>query len=261
MQNTDIQIVKRCFCRNFESYNQEAAVQKQIAEKLGELISMFGQQKFDRVLEIGCGTGFLTREILHRFGVGEYFLNDIADFVFAETELLAFRQAQGTFRFIQGDAEKITFPGNFDAVFSASCFQWFHHFENFVSNIWNQMNPEGVLAFSSFGENNFREIKAITGVGLNYLIVSELIRLLSPCFEIIHAEEWLQYEYFQNPLAVLKHMKRTGVNGLKKDFFGKEKLQYFQDEYLKLHWSDGEKVRLTYHPIVVLARKKSRTIG
>ena len=60
MYITDKQILKTRFNRNFESYNQQAIVQQQIASKLVALLLKFGQTRFERLLEIGCGTGFIT---------------------------------------------------------------------------------------------------------------------------------------------------------------------------------------------------------
>lgn len=257
MQHTDKQIIKRCFSRNTETYKRQAVVQQQVASKLADLTVVFNRVHFKRVLEIGCGTGFLTSEILSRYSADEYYLNDIADTVLTEIELLASGMHFNKYRFISGDAETISLPKNNDAIFSSSCFQWFNHFESFVPKAWHLLSPKGILAFSTFGRENYNEIKAVSGVGLEYLSMVKLIELLRPSFNIVHAEQWVQKEYFPGPLEVLKHMKLSGVNGLKKGYFGKAELLDFQEKYRALFSNSDEMVSLTYHPILILAQKKN----
>ena len=52
-------LIKQRFCRKLDSYNENARIQKQMAEKL---INNFlpKKTKYQKVLEIGCGTGLLT---------------------------------------------------------------------------------------------------------------------------------------------------------------------------------------------------------
>ena len=49
------------------------------------------------------------------------------------------------------------------------------------------------------------EIRQLTGHGLDYLSVEELQALLSPHFDILHAEEEVVTLPFPTPQAVLKH--------------------------------------------------------
>lgn len=261
MQHTDKQIVKRCFSRNTETYKCQAVVQQQVASKLADLIAVFNRTHFNQALEIGCGTGFLTCEILSRYSTDKYYLNDIADIVLAEIELLASDMHFNKYRFISGDAETIPLPGNNDAIFSSSCFQWFNHFESFVPKAWHLLNPNGILAFSTFGMENYREIKMVSGVGLEYISMDKLIELLNPYFDIVHAEQWVQKEYFPDPFEVLKHMKLSGVNGLKKGYFGKAELLDFQEKYRALFSNGDQSMSLTYHPILILAQKKAALVS
>lgn len=62
------------------------------------------------------------------------------------------------------------------------------------------------------------EIRQLTGHGLDYLSVEELQALLSPGFDILHAEEEVISLPFPTPQAVLKHLKQTGVTGTEKGY-------------------------------------------
>ena len=48
-----------------DKYDENAFVQRITAEKL---VSSLSQKKFDKILEIGCGTGILTKQIEQNLG-------------------------------------------------------------------------------------------------------------------------------------------------------------------------------------------------
>lgn len=256
MQITDKQIVKRCFGRNIETYNNHAVIQQQIASRLTDLLLDNGINQFERVLEVGCGTGFLTREVLRDFSVKEFWINDLVDSVEEEIKDVVSGFGFENYQFIPGDAEVIPLPEKIDAVLTSSCVQWFHHFEGFVSKVSDALLQNGIMAFSTFGEENYKEIKTILNIGLEYKTLAEYEKIISRQFEVIHAEEWVRQELFSCPASVLKHMKQTGVNGLNNSYFGKEQLRKFDESYRQLFTQADGSVCLTYHPIIVIAKKK-----
>ena len=54
----DKKLVRDRFSKNLEKYNEHARIQKRMAERL---FSFIPEKKYKRILEIGCGTGFLTK--------------------------------------------------------------------------------------------------------------------------------------------------------------------------------------------------------
>ena len=55
--------IKYRFKRSVESYEENAPVQRRIADHLFELLQGILDYQPDKILEIGCGTGLLTRRI------------------------------------------------------------------------------------------------------------------------------------------------------------------------------------------------------
>lgn len=253
---TDKEIVKKRFGNRLTSYHQEAMVQKQIAEKLASLFLEKHHTPINRALEIGSGTGFLTKQILLKTTINELLLNDLSESALLETQKVLTQLNRSIYEFIPGDAECISFPNDIDVVFSSSCFHWFHDLETFFKKIHKILNEQGIIAFSSFGEENFNEIKKTLHIGLEYNSLQTQIDLLSPHFEIVHAEEWKESIPFLNPKEVLKHIQQTGVNALQKGLFGKDKFQSFSETYQNLFSNSDKSVNLTYHPIIIIARKK-----
>ena len=58
------QLITRRFSRAVESYNREAVVQKQIAYRMSDMLNHYLPRPCGRILEIGSGTGFLTRRLM-----------------------------------------------------------------------------------------------------------------------------------------------------------------------------------------------------
>ena len=71
------QLITRRFSRAIESYNREATAQKQIAGRLNDMLAHYLPARPRHVLEIGSGTGFLTRPLLRTFHPEKLILNDI----------------------------------------------------------------------------------------------------------------------------------------------------------------------------------------
>lgn len=253
---TDKNTIEKCFKKGSETYNSKALIQKKIAAKLAHLLLQNGYSDINRLLEIGCGTGFLTQQMLYNFSIKEYFINDLVEKSVSDIKELTAEFKKTNFEFIQGDAENIEFPTQLNAIISTSTFQWFNYFDEFVLKMKSQLKPGGIIAFSTFGTNNYREIKATLNVGLEYKSKEELKGILESNFSLIHAEEWIEQKEFKNPTEVLKHMKLTGVNGLKTTFFGKERLAKFNSDYNKLFATKNSTVQLTYNPIIIIAKLK-----
>ena len=116
------QLITRRFSRAIESYNREATAQKQIAGRLNDMLAHYLPARPRHVLEIGSGTGFLTRPLLRTFHPEKLILNDIChEMSTCFADLLSDRQVT----FIPGDAEQLSFPSGQDLIVSCSALQWF----------------------------------------------------------------------------------------------------------------------------------------
>lgn len=160
--------------------------------------------------------------------------------------------------FLPCDAETLDFPQGTDLITSCSTLQWFADTERFFARCHHFLSDGGILAFSTFGKKNMREIHTLTEHGLEYLSLDNLKVLLSPRFEILYAEEEIVSLPFGTPLEVLQHLKQTGVTGTEKRVWTRGRLQSFCDEYIRMCGNDDRSVSLTYHPIYVIARKRER---
>ena len=246
------QLITRRFSRAIESYNREATAQKQIAGRLNDMLAHYLPARPRHVLEIGSGTGFLTRPLLRTFHPEKLILNDIChEMSTCFADLLSDRQVT----FIPGDAEQLSFPSGQDLIVSCSALQWFVSPELFFKRCNTLLSGHRYFAFSTFGKENLKEIAAVTGSGLHYYSLEELKKSLSMHYNIVTAGEERIRLTFATPLDVLYHLKHTGVTAVCRQAWTKGDLQEFCDKYAKL-FSCGNAVTLTYHPLYIIARKK-----
>jgi len=242
-------LIKIRFEKSAKTYLDNAVVQRKMAEKLISFLKNYGQNSFQRVLEIGVGTALFTKMLMENFSVQELYLNDIVNYF--EHEKLP----DGRF-FIHGNGENILiFPDNCDMIVSNASIQWFEEPVKFLNSVGSKIADNGILAFSTFGVENFKEIKAVTGKSLKYLSFAEIYENLSLSFEILGAEESFEILYFKTVRDVLKHIKFTGVNAISREVWGREKLNTFSKEYAKYFEIDGQ-LSLTYNPYYFICRKK-----
>lgn len=256
MNVADKNRVNKRFSRNFQTYNLHATVQREVARALVEQVKLICNGQYQRILEIGCGTGFLTEHIVRAYQIEKYYVNDLSDQALNELQGHLNCLQFNLLNFISGDAETVQLPQKLDAIFSASCFQWFEDLDLFFKRMHALLNKDGVLAFSTYGESNFKEIKEITDIGLSYLSLDEYKEVLSKDYKVLCAREWIREKSFSSPYEVLKHMKYTGVNAVSDKKMTRHDLQVFDMEYRARFSNSDESVSLTYHPIIILAKKR-----
>ncbi len=253
------QLILDRFSKAQATYDANALAQREIALRLSELAvgATLPALSCKSMLEIGCGTGLLTRALLSHFTFDTVHLNDISG-TFAP--LFSALNGQYDYRFYAEDAEKAEFAGTYDLIVSSSTFQWFDDVPAFLKKIKQHLSPGGVLAFSTFGQENMKEIKALTGNGLTYFSKTEWIEMLSLHFELLKIEENLIEIQLDSPKEILKHLKYTGVNAFKQEkaIWTPAKMSRFDAAYRNL-FSAGKQVKLTYHPLYFIAGLKNNS--
>jgi malonyl-ACP O-methyltransferase BioC len=245
--------IRNKFGKSIDTYDDNAYAQKEIAGKLAALITSLYPRVPDTILEIGCGTGLLTKNLLPLFSCAYYYLNDINEKV---ESLIRALFPRGNFSFICGDAQTVTFPDGVDLTASSSTLQWFDNLPVFVRKAHQSLSPDGYMFLSTFGKNNLKEIRKLTGTGLEYISTEILKDLFSSCFDILHISEEEIPVSFNSSTEILSHFRRTGVNancsGIMRTQSG---IKSFCNSYDRM-FSDGTKVILTYNPIYLVLKKR-----
>lgn len=190
------------FNKKFATYDDNAFVQRKVAHHLLNFIekNSFDLRKFNDILELGCGTGILTSEIVKRYSPKKIILNDIFD----TREYIKESYAD----FILGDIMKIKLP-QVETIISSSVFQWIHPFEKLAEKLAMYDN----LIFSIYTKGNLKEINEHFGISLKYHSPQEIADTLKKYFSNVTfvCEEIVLN--FSSPIIALKHLQATGVTG------------------------------------------------
>ena len=239
--------VKKRFSKASLTYQKEALVQKHMGEVLSKKLATYS---FSKILEIGCGSGNFSKELLTNFPEASLYLNDLSP------KMLELCQEQFKDRafYIEGDAGKISFDNNFDLICGCASFQWFMDFKGTLKKLCDHLNDDGILAFAIFGKEHFYEVKAISGIGLDYFSKDSLLNILDD----VGLQSEITSEnitvHFKSALEMLRHFKKTGVGAISHKMWTRGRLFKFLDDYEK-NFSDDLGVKLTWQPVYVVCKK------
>ncbi len=247
----DKELINRRFSGAVASYESEAVVQRQVAHTLAQKIAEVGVIPNAEVVEIGCGTGMLSREIVQRFSPNSLLLNDLSPQM--EGSLQELLSTKGV-SFIAEDAERIEMsPNHYDLIASSSTVQWFAEPARFIDKCHMSLREGAILAIATYGEQNFRELRELGQPALPY---TDLHPLIAQKFRVVeHSCEIIEMS-FDSPIEVLRHLKKTGANAIKAEGWSKGKLKNFCEEYYeKFRDPETNKITLSYNPIYIIAKK------
>jgi malonyl-CoA O-methyltransferase len=128
------------------TYEEAAGVQREVAEALAVRIKTLALPPKPEILEIGCGTGFLTRALAALGG----------DIVATDISEAMVRRCQACLRVVM-DGQAPCVAGTFDLICSSLAFQWLDDLPQALETYAAMLNPGGVLAFATLGEGTFAE--------------------------------------------------------------------------------------------------------
>lgn len=251
MKRYNKDLVKLRFENSFPTYDSHALVQREMAQKLSEYILTHCGNEYKKVLEIGCGTGFFTRHIVEDMNIKKLLVNDISPEVIGYVEKIT-----PYCNYLIGDMEHIIFENKFDIVASNAAFQWAEDLEAMIKRFYNVLKPNGVLAFTTFGERNFEQMTKISDRKLMYKSIDELADMFGG-FEIKIIKHEICEMEFNTPTDVLRHIKNIGANAIASEFWTKGALKDFEGKYREF-FTTKNGVSLTYNPIYVVLKKKTK---
>jgi malonyl-CoA O-methyltransferase len=241
------ELIKKRFKKSFAAYKENAVIQNYMSTMLlKELTNK--KDKFERIFEIGCGIGSLTKKLSLLTFFEELIVNDLVENSLKEKIIFPEKIQE-----LYGDCEEIPFPSNLDLVISNATFQWIEDLPSLLSKIHDSLNPDGILAFTTFGDKNFQQIRALTGKSLSYYKKEDLEKILNENFKILYSKSEIMNIEFDSVHDILNHMKLTGVNSLDEQKWTKKELKDFEGKYNKLYKIDS-KLILTYEPLYFLAK-------
>ncbi len=145
--------IRRNFGRAAPVYDDYAIVQQQIIEKLIRKVQHFALPFEPRILEIGAGTGTLTRKLSQLWPHAEYIVTDLSPDMLKKA-----RSNIGTrpgINYVAMDAGKLAVEGPFDLIVSSMILHWLPDPLQSILDIGKLLVPGGVFAFAFLEQKSF----------------------------------------------------------------------------------------------------------
>jgi malonyl-CoA O-methyltransferase len=257
--------IRRNFARRAATYDGHAQVQRFMAAELLRRCGAAASQARS-ILEIGCGTGYLTK--------GLRGLNQGARLVAVDLDVTLIREARrklaGDRRtaWLVADGEDLV-RGSFDLIISNSTFQWFSEPGETLKRYWQRLTPGGCLAFAAVGPKTFQELaaslkNAAQEVSLKnspeiaaerFLGEADWRRLLMEAgFGEVQVQKELLSVDFPSVRAFLDSLQATGATNPEPRPLSPRLLRVMMDAY-KAGFAVNGAVPATYEVIWALGRK------
>ncbi|MBT2188390.1 methyltransferase domain-containing protein [Sphingobium nicotianae] len=212
-------LIGAAFAAAAERYDAGADVQRTVAQRLADMAGHVRLAPGARILEIGCGTGLLTREIAARWPQAELTATDIAPAMIDRAA-----RAGITARLMAMDGEVPVFEGpQFDLILSSLTFQWFDDLPLALARLHALLRPGGSLYFATMGAESFaswRAAHAAEGLAAGLPRYPSLAEL----GEMLHGFGDTSVSEAQHPLparggqALIRHFRDIGAHVPRPDY-------------------------------------------
>lgn len=153
----DKSCARRTFGKAADSYDAAAVLQHETGQRMLERLDYVKLQP-KRILDIGCGTGVATGDLLKRYPGAEVVAMDFA------LPMLARTRKRGRWlrrpKCLCGDLDQLPLASQeFDLVYSNAAIQWSADPAGALAEMHRVLRPEGLLMFSSFGPDTLKELR------------------------------------------------------------------------------------------------------
>lgn len=139
-------------------YDRHARVQRLAARRLADRIAGLALPERPRILEIGCGTGFLTEALMARGLAGDWLITDISPAMLERCRRRIGDAPDRRFALLDGEYGD---PGeSFDLVCSSLALQWFDDQLAAPARMLGWLVPGGHCLFATLGGGSFAEWRA-----------------------------------------------------------------------------------------------------
>lgn len=248
----DKRLMRRAFERAATTYDQAAVLQREVGQRLMERLD-FVKLAPELVLDVGCGTGAVSRALAQRYPESNTLGLDIA-----QSMLQVARQSDPWWKrklpfmagnlpsYVGGDLERLPFAtSSVNLLCSNLALQWCNDLPSTFAEFRRVLAPGGLLMFSSFGPDTLRELRqAFAGLD-GYTHVNRFMDMHDIGDELSYAGfatpvvdmEYLTLTY-PDLSSLLRELKAIGAHnvtsGRGHGLMGKKTWRTMSDNYEKL---------------------------
>jgi malonyl-CoA O-methyltransferase len=140
-----------------EDYESHAGLQDRVARRLASLLP---DLEAPRVLELGCGTGLLSRHLVARYPDGDFVLTDVSPAMIAECRnSLSGTEARVAYEIM--DAGQASAHGGLDLIVTSMTLHWLTDPVATLGRLRGLLAPGGRLLFAGLGPDSFAEWRTV----------------------------------------------------------------------------------------------------
>ncbi len=238
-------------------YEAEARLQKEVASRLFERLPPHVSPQC--IVDVGCGTGGLTRLLAEHYPKAQVYALDIATAMLQEAQQQAPRWFSRQ-HFCCADAAHLPLATNsVDVLMSNLMLQWCSDEAQFFAECARVLKPDGVLLFTSFGPGTLEELRNSWAALDQAPHVNDFtdLHVLGDAMtqaglrQAVMDVDWLTLTFADVP-AALRHLKKIGAqNALSlrsRGLLGRRKYQQLVENYRQYQQADG-RIPATYEVI------------
>jgi malonyl-CoA O-methyltransferase len=241
----DKELISRNFSASAADYDRHAVMQREMADRLLSLLNTYNLP-LRTILDIGCGTGYLTGKLAEAFPSARVEGIDIAPGMIAVAE----KQERSNLSFIVGDGEAAS-GHDYDLVVSNASLQWMS-IEKVFARVVSLLKPGGLFFFTTFGPKTLIELKEC-GFRVNEFPDTIAIeQLLKPDFHNVFLASQVYHEEFPGVKELIYYLKELGAQATDEGgSFSPSAFRQYKEKY-----GDGEGVTASFELVYGVFRKK-----
>lgn len=250
------------------SYDQYANVQKNMAHQLLSIIKeRYHKMSPIRILELGCGTGYVTEQLAASFPNAVITAIDFAESMITIAKTRKHVEAV-TFRC--EDIEHMTLHESFDVIISNATFQWLNDLQTTVKHLYRYVYEDGLLLFSTFGNQTFQELHTAfqrakaeknvqnnAVVGQRFVTLQELRDVCESITGDVHVFETCYIERFSTVRQFLQSIRKVGAtNSNTESYCQSPSIFRTMLRIYERDFREEEEVVATYHALFTYIEKR-----
>jgi malonyl-CoA O-methyltransferase len=260
MREIDKNKISLAFNQAAPEYEQHAFIQNKISEYLFERLD-FNAIQPQNILDLGCGSGKLTRQLGYRYSNANIYGVDLALAMLKQAKFNAPKTwlwYDPKQNYLCADAERLPFADqSMDLVISNLMLQWCDNAAVF-NEVARILRPDGVLLFSTLGPDTLIELRqswakvddySHVHTFLDMHIVGDMLYASGLKHPVLDAE-WLNFKY-SSVKDIMQGLKIIGASNIsaqrRPGLSGKNKFKQMIQYYEQLRGDKG--LPVTYEVI------------
>lgn len=205
---------QRAFGRASEYYHQRAAFQRELASALVGLMPIEVEPK--SIFEFGCGTGFVTDELIERALSAEILATDVS---VGMIEFAQKRIQNPRVSFRQLNILDFEVTSQYDLIVSGATLQWVSPLSLVFNKFHRGLKDDGLLLCSVMTEGTYRELHQLRAELFPHLLVRRALptaeylqgELQAADFKVISERKIARESHYSSALDFIRALRCFGL--------------------------------------------------